>query len=286
MPASGRAAAQRSGLRSGAVAEEQQTTPSNPDDRTPQGSVTTQEPDNKPRHFERVLVVSAHPDDPEFSAGAAVASLARDGAEVYYVICTDGSQGGEDPSVPDQELSARRYEEQRRAAQTLGVKEVDFLGFRDGHLRPDLDLRHAITAEIRRRKPDLVITHSPVRALQVGIGASHPDHLAVGEATLCAVYPDARNPRAFTDLLALGLEPHKVKEVWVPGFEHPDHFVEVDDDLLDLKFRSIMCHTSQFEKPDMNFDDGPRKWITDRMRQAGERAGYRYAEAFKRIETG
>jgi LmbE family N-acetylglucosaminyl deacetylase len=241
----------------------------------------------EPKTYARVLVVSAHPDDPEFSAGASVAALARRGSEVFYCICTDGSQGGEDPSVPDAELSARRYEEQRRAAATLGVKDVVFLGFRDGHLAPNLELRHAITAEIRRLRPDLVITHSPVRNLAVGIGASHPDHLAVGEATLCAVYPDARNPRAFTDLLALGLEPHKVKEVWVPGYEHPDHFVEVDDELLELKFRSIMCHTSQFEKPGIDFDseNGPRKWITDRMRQAGEKGGYRYAEAFRRIET-
>ena len=197
------------------MAEEQQTASAG------QGGVATATPvaeaatppTAEPRQYARVLVVSAHPDDPEFSAGASVASLARGGSEVYYCICSDGSQGGEDPSVPDAELTARRYEEQRRAASTLGVKDVAFLGFRDGHLVADLELRHAITAEIRRRQPDLVITHSPVRNLAIGIGASHPDHLAVGEATLCAVYPDARNPRAFTDLLALGLEPHKVKEV-------------------------------------------------------------------------
>lgn len=273
------------------MAEEQQTPAEE------QGGVATATPvaaagtpaPGAPKRYARVLVVSAHPDDPEFSAGASVASLARGGSEVYYCICTDGSQGGEDPAVPAAELSARRYEEQRRAADTLGVKDVVFLGFQDGHLAPNLDLRKAITAEIRRLKPDLVITHSPVRNLAVGIGASHPDHLAVGEAAMCAVYPDARNPRAFTDLLALGLEAHKVKEVWVPGYDHPDHFVEVDEELLELKFQSILCHTSQFEKPGINFDDpenGPRKWIVDRMRQAGERGGFRYAEAFKRIETG
>ncbi len=235
--------------------------------------------------YDRVLVVSAHPDDPEFSAGATVARLARDGAAVYYCICTDGSQGGEDPSVPSAELSARRYDEQRRAAATLGVTEVTFLGFRDGHLAPGLDLRRAITAEIRRRRPDLVITHSPVRELGVRIGASHPDHLAVGEAALSAVYPDARNPRAFAELLAEGLEAHKVKEVWIPALEQADHYVEIDEELLDLKFKAIMCHTSQFEKPDMDFDEGPRRWLVDRMRQTGERAGYRYAEGFRRLET-
>ena len=237
------------------------------------------------RRYERVLVVSAHPDDPEFSAGAAVASLARQGAEVFYCICTDGSQGGEDPGVPDIDLSRRRYSEQRDAAGVLGVKDVNFLGFKDGHLTPDLELRKAITAEIRRRRPDLVITHAPIRSLQAGIGASHPDHLAVGEATLCAVYPDARNPRAYRDLLEQGLEAHKVKEVWVPGYDQADHYIEVDDELLDLKIRAILCHRSQFEKPGVDAENGPRKWITDRMRQVGERAGYRYAEGFKRLET-
>ena len=169
--------------------------------------------------FDRVLVIAAHPDDPEFGFGASVAKLAGDGADVWYVICTDGSQGGEDPSVPDAELTATRYAEQRAAAEVLGVRDVVFLGFRDGHLAADVELRKAITREIRRFKPDLVLTHAPTRVIGIGIGASHPDHLAVGEATLSAVYPDARNPRAFRDLLEEGLDAHKVREVWLPGFD-------------------------------------------------------------------
>jgi LmbE family N-acetylglucosaminyl deacetylase len=171
------------------------------------------------RKYERVLVVSAHPDDPEFGFGATVARLAREGAEVTYVVCTDGAQGGEDPAVPDLELTETRYQEQREAAEVLGVREVVFLGYRDGHLTPSLELRRAITREIRKAKPDLVLTHYPARTLSAPIGALHPDHLAVGEATLAAVYPDSRNPRAFQELLQEGHEPHRVKEVWVPGFE-------------------------------------------------------------------
>ncbi len=235
--------------------------------------------------FERVLVVSAHPDDPEFGAGATIGKLVREGAQVYYCICTDGSQGGEDPAVPDIELTQRRYTEQRDAARVLGVEDVTFLGFKDGHLEPTLELRKAITAEIRRRKPDLVITHVPVRALtRQGIGAYHPDHLAVGEATLAAVYPDARNPRAYRDLLEQGLDAHKVMEVWLPNFVDPDHFTEVTPDLLELKIKAIMCHRSQFEKPEME-DGAPGKWIRERMRQLGEKAGYQYAEGFRRLET-
>ncbi len=236
------------------------------------------------RHFERVMVVAAHPDDPEFGFGATVAKLAGDGSAVTYVVCTDGSQGGEDPSVPDEELTATRYAEQRAAAAVLGVKEVVFLGFRDGHLQPNVELRRAISREIRRYRPELVLTHAPLRALDIPIGASHPDHLAVGEATLAAVYPDARNPRAYPELLQEGLEAHKVKEVWLPGFESSNHFVDATD-MVDKKIEAILCHRSQFDKPGID-PDMASKWTRERMKQAGERAGYEYAEAYKRIETG
>jgi LmbE family N-acetylglucosaminyl deacetylase len=236
-----------------------------------------------PAPLRRALVVVAHPDDPEFGSGATVAKLASEGVEVNYVICTDGSQGGEDPTVSDQELTATRYAEQRSAAAVLGVRDVVFLGFRDGHLAADVELRRAITRQIRRFKPDLVLTHGPTRAIGFPIGISHPDHLAAGEATLSAVYPDARNPRAYPELLREGLEPHKVKEVWVPGFDHADHFVDATS-FIEKKIEAILCHRSQFDKPGME-PGAPAKWVRDRMRQTGERAGYAYAEAFKRIET-
>jgi LmbE family N-acetylglucosaminyl deacetylase len=243
-----------------------------------------QEAPEAPARHERVMVVAAHPDDPEFVAGATVARLAAEGAEVVYVVCTDGSQGGEDPSVPDEELTRTRYAEQRAAAAVLGVREVVFLGFRDGHLAPNVDLRLAISREIRRFKPDLVLTHGPLRLIDVPIGASHPDHLAVGEATLSAVYPDARNPRAFPELLNEGLQAHKVKEVWVAGFNHADHYVDATD-YMDRKIEAITCHRSQFEKPGSPPGEAAG-WLRERMRQVGEAGGFEYAEGFKRLETG
>ncbi|HEY4024951.1 MAG TPA: PIG-L deacetylase family protein [Candidatus Dormibacteraeota bacterium] len=239
--------------------------------------------EQKNGHYDRVLVVAAHPDDPEFGFGASIASLADGGAEVFYVICSDGCQGGEDPAVPDAELSATRYAEQRAAAEVLGVKDVVFLGFRDGYLAPTVELRKAITREIRRFKPDLVLTHTPVRMMGVGIGASHPDHLAVGEATMSAVYPDARNPRAYPELLDEGLEAHKVKEVWLPGLEQADHFVDATG-LIERKIAAIACHRSQFQNR-VTEPDTPGKWIRDRMRQVGEKAGFEYAEGFRKIPT-
>lgn len=236
------------------------------------------------KHYERVLVVAAHPDDPEFMCGATIAKLADEGAEVVYVVCTDGSQGGEDPAVSDEELSATRYREQREAARVLGVKDVRFLGYKDGHLVADLDLRKAIVREIRRTRPDLVLTMSPVRQLGVGIGAAHPDHLATGESTLQAVYPDSRNPRAFRELLGEGFEPFIVKEVWIPAWEGADHVVDVTA-TIERKVESILCHQSQFGKPHQD-QDGPSKWVKQRAHEAGEQAGYEYAESFKRMVTG
>lgn len=239
--------------------------------------------EQKEAKLERVLVVSAHPDDPEFGFGGTVAKLAAEGVEVDYVICTDGSQGGEDPAVPNAELIATRYAEQRAAADVLGVEEVVFLGFRDGYLAPDIELRQAITREIRRFRPDAVFTHNPQRNLATGIGASHPDHLAVGQATFAAVYPDARNPRAYRELLSEGLEAHKVKEIWIGFGAEGDHFVDVSG-FVDRKLEALKCHVSQFNKPDQSFEW--QKWVVERMQDAGKRAGCEYAEAFRRLETG
>lgn len=233
--------------------------------------------------FERALVISAHPDDPEFGSGATVAYLTRKGVEVRYVICTDGSAGGEDPSVPDEVLTRTREQEQCDAARLLGVKDVIFLGYKDGTLTPSLELRRDITRQIRGFRPDLVITHMPGRVLNIPIGAAHPDHLAVGEATLAAVYPDARNPRAFQELLDEGLEAHKVKEVWIPASADGDHFVDASG-LVDLKVEAIMCHKSQFQKPDLD-PAAPAKWTRERMKATGKKAGYDYAEGFKRLKT-
>ncbi|MGL5857550.1 MAG: PIG-L deacetylase family protein [Angustibacter sp.] len=235
-----------------------------------------------PRRFGRALVIAAHPDDAEFSFGATVARLVDEGVLVSYLIVTDGSQGGEDPTEPAEQLVATRYAEQRAAAAVLGVAELEFLGLPDGLLIDSPQLRLALTRQIRRSRPDLVLTHQPLRSLQFPIGASHPDHLAVGEAALSAVYPDARNPRAFPELLAEGLPPHRVAEVWVPGHEHTDLLVDVCA-TASRKVSAILTHRSQFRS-----SADPRadvQWVVDRMRGNGALIGREYAEAYKRIVT-
>jgi len=236
----------------------------------------------KPPKFDRVLVVSAHPDDPEFGAGGSVAKFAKGGTKVTYVIVTDGSQGGEDPKQKDSELAAIRKKEQRAAAKVLGVKKVEFLDYKDGHLSPDLKVRRDIVRMIRKHKPDLVITHLPGRAIDAPMGASHPDHLAVGEATMAAVYPDSRNPRAFRSLLKEGLEPHVVKEVWIPYWTSGDYLVDITP-TLDLKIEALKKHKSQVAKPGREWDF--EKFMRERHREIGKKGGYRYAESFKRIKV-
>ncbi len=235
---------------------------------------------------ERVLCVSAHPDDSEFGYGATVARLAAEGSEVTYVVVTDGSQGGEDPEVPDAELALLRQEEQRAAAEVLGVREVHFLGLPDGRLVADLALRRLIVREIRLAHPQLVLTQSPARALVSGrIGVDHPDHLATGEATLEAVYPDARNPRAFRDLLGDGLEPVRVEEVWIAAAQGGDHLVDVSG-FVDKKLQALACHRSQIDhhsaaRPRFELE----RFIRERLAAAGEPAGYGAAEGFRRLIT-
>jgi LmbE family N-acetylglucosaminyl deacetylase len=230
--------------------------------------------------FDRVMVVSAHPDDPDFGAGGSIARLVDGGAEVTYVIVTDGRQGGEDPNQKDSELVLIRQREQRAAAKVLGVKKIEFLGYKDGHLSPDLKLRRDIVRMIRKHKPELVITHLPGRVLDAPMGGSHPDHLAVGEATLAAVYPDARNPRAFRSLLKEGLEPHEVKEVWIPFWKQGEYLVDITP-TLDRKIEALRKHKSQVAKPGREWDF--EKFMRKRHRDVGKRGGYRYAESFKRI---
>ncbi|HYM66479.1 MAG TPA: PIG-L deacetylase family protein [Patescibacteria group bacterium] len=242
----------------------------------------TSRPKDKLPEFKRAMVVSAHPDDPEFGSGGSVGRLADAGTEVVYVIVTDGTQGGEDPKQKDSELKAIREKEQRAAARVLGVKKVEFLGYKDGHLAPDLKLRHDIVRMIRKHKPELVITHIPGRVLDAPIGGAHPDHLAVGEATLAAVYPDSRNPRAFRSLLKEGLLPHVVKEVWIPFWTAGDYLVDITP-TLDRKIQALHKHKSQVAKPGQEWDF--EKFMRKRHADIGKRGGFRYAESFKRIKT-
>jgi LmbE family N-acetylglucosaminyl deacetylase len=234
-------------------------------------------PPHEPAAFvDRALCVLAHPDDVDFGSAGTVAGWTSAGTEVVYCIVTDGDAGGFGDTPRDQ-MGPLRQAEQRAAAAAVGVTDVRFLGYPDGRLELTLDLRRDISRVIRQVRPQRVLTSSPERFWD-RIGASHPDHMVVGEATLRAVYPDARNPFAFPELLSdEGLEAWTVSEVWLGASPRADHAVDVTE-LVELKFAALKSHVTQVSHlPDLE------TFVTDWMAQVAVRFGLpegRLAEAF------
>jgi LmbE family N-acetylglucosaminyl deacetylase len=232
--------------------------------------------------IKRVLVISAHPDDSDFGASGTIAQWVKKGIEVAYVFCTNGDQGGEESGFTKEEMPAIRQREQRAAGAAIGVTDITFLNYIDGNLEATLGLRKDLVRQIRISQPDRMVCQSPERNWD-RIGASHPDHLAAGEAAIQAVYPDARNPFAFTDLLEKeGLQPWRVKEIWVSAFANPDHFVDITD-TFDLKIKALQAHASQTAHNE-NLEMMVREWGERNAATAGFAQG-RIAEAFKIVNT-
>jgi len=225
---------------------------------------------------QRVLLVAAHPDDPEFGAGGTVGAWVREGKEVYYLLCTRGDKGTDDPKMLPGRLMELREQEQRAAAAILGVKQVDFLDFRDGELEPSLALRGAIVYAIRKIRPDVVLTHDPATIYGAEF-INHPDHRAVGTATLDAIYPTARDRLQFPEQLADGLKPHKVREVYLWGTQAPNAWVDISQS-FDLKVQALTKHLSQIPTPNGLVDR-----MRERARAIGEPQGLALAESFRRI---
>lgn len=202
----------------------------------------------RPTEIERLLVVMAHPDDVDFGSAGTVATLTGAGVEVTYCLVTDGNAGGSDRSVARADVAALRRLEQTAAAAVVGVTDLVFLGHPDGRVVADLALRCDISRIIRQVRPQVVLCQSPERNLD-RIFASHPDHLAAGEAAVSAVYPDSRNPFAFPQLLEEGLEPWDVSEIWLSAHPTLSDFIDVTGH-IDLKFKALRCHVSQLPDPD------------------------------------
>jgi LmbE family N-acetylglucosaminyl deacetylase len=231
---------------------------------------------------DRILVVAAHPDDVDFGAAGSVAAWTDAGAAVTYCVITDGDAGGFDPAVPRAEIPAIRRAEQTAAAAEVGVQDLVFLGYPDGRLQLSLELRRDLARVIRQVRPDRVLAPSPERHWE-RIFVSHPDHLAAGEATLCAVYPDARNPFAFPELADEGLAAHTVGEVWVMGAARPDTFVDVTA-TFDRKVAALRAHASQETDRDGHLETRLREWLGAGAAQAGLAPGT-LVESFFRVVT-
>lgn len=236
---------------------------------------------SEPTAPSRVLVVSAHPDDVDFGAAGSVAVWTEEGIAVSYCIVTDGAAGSADPDIDLSTLAAVRQEEQRNAAATVGVTDVHFLGYPDGALEVTLELRRDLARVIRIVRPERVVCQSPERNWD-RIRASHPDHLAAGEATLQAVYPDARNPYSYPELVASGLEPHVVEEVWLMASPRASMAIDVTS-TIDRKITALKCHRSQVPDGD-RLEELIRGWTSATAAEFGLPEG-RLAESFQVVDT-
>lgn len=227
---------------------------------------------------QKILVLLAHPDDPEFFCGATLARWAKAGHEIVYCLITCGDKGTNDPSITRETLCGMRVEEQNAAAAVIGVKRVRFLGYPDGYVVPDLGLRKEITRVVRQEKPDIVVTCDPTTLYSFGTRLNHPDHRAAGQVVLDAIFPAVGNPMYFEDLrIEEGLEPHQVKEVWVSLSLEPNVIMDVTAD-WETKINALYKHKSQIGEPEK---------LAERMRERHTEDSTpenpRYEERFRRL---
>ena len=231
------------------------------------------EPDEAAGELRRALIVAAHPDDADFGAAGTGALLAQAGWEVRYLVVTDGSKGSDDPAFTTRSLIDTRRGEQRDAAAILGLLDVVFLDFVDGELAYSRELVGVVTREIRAFKPHAVYTHDPEPVIINEGFVNHSDHRTTGLATVDAVYPTARDRLNFPQHLDEGLEPHKVRELYLWGANEPTFDVDISA-VVETKIAALLAHKSQFSG-----DDEFIEFM--RLRWKGEDG--RYLERFRRI---
>jgi LmbE family N-acetylglucosaminyl deacetylase len=234
------------------------------------------------------MVVMAHPDDAEFGCAGTVAGWVHDGWDVYYVVCTDASGGGADDATDvgtaaRQHITETRKAEQRAAGAILGLKDVIFLDYPDGLLQPSIDLRRALVRLYRTYKPTRLICQSPDRSWkpQYAIGRHHPDHLAAGEAAIAALYPASQNGWDFPELLVEGLNPHKIRELFVMGAPEVNHAVDISA-TLEQKLQALRAHDSQLGARFAELEPRMREFAA----KNGAEYGFSAAETFHRTENG
>ena len=219
-----------------------------------------------------VLTIFAHPDDAETSAGGTLLTWAAEGAALTLCLITDGDKGTSDPKDTREDVITRRRREQDVAAARLAAEQI-WLGYEDGMLQPTLELRRDLVRVIRRVRPDTVVTHDPTVFFRHDVYINHPDHRAAGQAVIEAIYPAAKKPLAFPGLLAEGLEPHVVSEIWLALSDEPNTWVDISG-VLDEKIRLICEHASQFPPAPT------RTAFTRLAREAGTARGMAAAETF------
>jgi LmbE family N-acetylglucosaminyl deacetylase len=239
------------------------------------------------------LVIGAHPDDDDFGAAAISALWAKQGKKVAWVVMTDGTEGSEVPNIDENEFMLTREQEQRMACEIYGVKAVEFLRLRDGHLTNNDETRKAVVRLIRKYRPRVIVTHDPSQHIfapdpdekpKDTAYLNHPDHRATGNIVLDAIFPAAGNPRSYRELLVEGLQPYKVHELYLYSTGQVNTYVDVSE-TIDLKGQGLLCHLTQFG-PDANIAERVRERAAIVAKEAKEKKGLdmQYAEAFRRIK--
>lgn len=225
------------------------------------------------RPFRRALVVVAHPDDAEFGAAGTIARWVDEGTTVRYVVMTDGAAGSSDPTMTRERLVGLRAEEQRAACAELGVSDVGFLGYHDGYLEPTIEARRKVAAEIRRSRPEVVLTLNPAVRWTSRGRVNHPDHRAVGDLVLHAINPAASSRLWDTTLLDEGLEPWDVSQLWLSSFGEGPHHVDITE-TFPRKMAALRRHASQLDGWD------PEERLRAMAAERGKEVGVELAEAF------
>ena len=226
-----------------------------------------------------VLAVGAHPDDIDFGASGTIAKFAEEGADTYYLICTDGSRGSSDPKMTHKRLAEIRKKEQENAGKVLGIKKVFFLNHTDTQLVSDLTLKEDIVRIIRTVKPNIVITMDPTFFYSTEFGfVNHTDHRAAALATMDACFPLSRDRLTFLNHEKEGLKPHRVEELWLVSFGRVGHLVDISK-TFKKKIKALELHKSQFE----DFKK-IEKMMTGRAKMLGKTKKYKFAESFVRIK--
>jgi LmbE family N-acetylglucosaminyl deacetylase len=232
---------------------------------------------SEPSAPKKVMSIHAHPDDQEFTVGGTLAKWARAGSEIITVCITSGGAGSNDHTPPEmtrEALATVREVEQREACRVLGIAEVLFLGYEDGMLMPSLELRRELTRLIRRHKPDAVVCGDPTMRFYGSMYMNHPDHRAASDVALDAVFPSAETRLIFPELLAEGLEPHKVRSVFIHGSAQSDTFIDISG-LLEVKVAALREHKTQMGPWD------PTDMIVEWAREQGAKRKLKAAEAFR-----
>lgn len=224
-----------------------------------------------------ILIILAHPDDPEFFLGASIARWIKAGHLIRYVLLTKGDKGSKDDRLTANEVAEIRVAEQNRAAELLGITSVDYMDYEDGYLIPEIEMRRQVVRFIRKYCPQILVTCDPTNIFPNQQYINHPDHRYAGQVVVDSVFPAVGNRFFFLELLEEGFPPHEVEEVWLSLTNQPDVTLEVTEH-WDDKINALKCHASQIGDP-RAFE----KKMLDRLEEEGP-APKNFEETFRRIK--